>query len=504
MTVIACGDAFVTSVAGMKGNGKNTKEPRPNLMAAAEAVRKGRNASLLHPLCLAVLSCTTHRGELRRELLLLRARWLRLRLGLRRRDSNDGAAREHVCCGAASVHIRTVNSIGITRSRKNRGVVRHGTVVARAERDLATRGVRRRHLPVVVCTATGIEGLNLGLNAAAIGCCADARKARANRLDQTVLHERCGIVEGRLNDIVGERVAEQALHLAGGQKLQHDHIPRLVGRATQALLDHVGAELVLGEGNDAALELVNDGLREGLLVEIDDVLDHVVAERVLHEGDGMGRDAFNEPHLLRAIGMVDATLQHATAVTVSSHLNAVLADSVKDERGVSRAELIEALLNDMVAVEVLDQLDDLVPKGLNNQIDLNRRGHMLDHLLEGSSTMLVQCDSHHVRGRILDQDGALVVAAVLNQLLAEIVSEGVRHQLHHVLVGFEPDHVDLLRDAVLQLLLQVAASVLVLAQGVNAATNLLERQVVEPGHCCRGKLAPIMHLRGLRGGVGLD
>ncbi len=230
-----------------------------------------------------------------------------------------------------------------------------------------------------------------------------------------------------------------------------------------------------GEGDHAARELADKRLCEALLVEVDDVLDHIVAERVLHKGDGMGSDTLNEPDLLSAIGVVDAALEDAAAVAMSAHLDAVLADSVKDEGRVSSVELVQALLDDVVAVEVLDKLDDLVAEGLDDEVDLNRQGHMLDHLLEGSSTMLVQRDTHHVRRRVLDQNGALVVAAVLKQLLAEVVAEGVRHQLHHVLVGLEPDHVDLFGNAVFQLLLQVAAAVLVLAQRVDAATNLLKR-----------------------------
>ncbi len=74
----------------------------------------------------------------------------------------------------------------------------------RAEGDLATRRIGGRHLPRVARAIAGIVGLNLGLDAATIGRRADAREARANGLDETVLHDRGRIVEGGLDDIVGE------------------------------------------------------------------------------------------------------------------------------------------------------------------------------------------------------------------------------------------------------------------------------------------------------------
>ena len=164
-------------------------------------MRRCRDANHLDPLSLAILGRSAQRRVLGRE--LLRARRLRGSLSLRGRNSNNGAAREH-----DTVRMSTVEAVEAIResrrSRKNGGTVGHSTVVRRAEGDLATRRIGGRHLPRVARAIAGIVGLNLGLDAATIGRRADAREARANGLDETVLHDRGRIVEGGLDDIVGE------------------------------------------------------------------------------------------------------------------------------------------------------------------------------------------------------------------------------------------------------------------------------------------------------------
>ena len=99
--------------------------------------------------------------------------------------------------------------------------------------------------------------------------------------------------------------------------------------------------------------------------------------------------------------------------------------------------------------------------------------------------MLVESNADKVLGGVLNQDSALVIVAELKELLAEVVPEGVGHELDDVLVGLKPDHVDLLGIAVLQLLLKISAAMLVLAKSVYLATKLLKRHVRETVHSCK-------------------
>ena len=73
-------------------------------------------------------------------------------------------------------------------------------------------------------TAATFVPLNLGLNAAPIGGCADCWEVRSDCIDQAILHSWVGIIQGCLNDIVGEGVSEKAVELAGLQHLLNQHI----------------------------------------------------------------------------------------------------------------------------------------------------------------------------------------------------------------------------------------------------------------------------------------
>lgn len=48
-----------------------------------------------------------------------------------------------------------------------------------------------------------------------------------------------------------------------------------------------------------------------------------------------------------------------------------------------------------------------------------------------------------------------------------------RHQLHHMLVGFKEDYMYIFRVSFFQLLLQVATAMLVLAQSIDFALEML-------------------------------
>ena len=79
----------------------------------------------------------------------------------------------------------------------------------------------------------------------------------------------------------------------------------------------------------------------------------------------------------------------------------------------------------MVTVEVLNQIDHMILESRDDGLDLLRSGEVLDHLLQGAGAMLVERDLDHLRRRAVDQDGTLAIIAMLEELLAEIISKGV-------------------------------------------------------------------------------
>lgn len=222
-----------------------------------------------------------------------------------------------------------------------------------------------------------------------------------------------------------------------------------------------------GQLADTVLEGLNDRLSEDRLVQVNDVLDDIIAEGILNKDSRMLSDALDEPKLLVTRCMVDTTLKNTAAMSVGTNLNTIVAHSIKDELGILGRKSVEALLNDMVAVEVLDELDDSETKGLDDDVNLLRGAHILDHLLERACTVLIERNADHILGSVLNQSGSLIVIAELKELLAQIITKRVRHELNDVLVGFVPNHVDLVRITFLELLLEVAAAMLVLAKLVD-------------------------------------
>ena len=160
---------------------------------------------------------------------------------------------------------------------------------------------------------------------------ADGRQHRANVLDEKTLGLVVGEINGGLNDVVGEGVADEPVKLRRHDDLLHDHTHSLLARATDALLDDVRAEFLLGEIGNAAEELMAQRLGEARLGEVEDILHHIVAERILNHRLGVADDVVDECTLLQTLRMVNATLEHAAAMTMRTDSDAVDANSTEDE-----------------------------------------------------------------------------------------------------------------------------------------------------------------------------
>ena len=123
--------------------------------------------------------------------------------------------------------------------------------------------------------------------------------------------------------------------------------------------------------------------------------------------------------------MVDTTLQDAAAVAMGTDDDTASANGVKYELCIFRRQMVETLLDDVVAVEVLDKRNDIISESLGDNLNLLRSRDELDHLLQGASTVLVECDLDHGWCGCADENGALVIVGKFEQLLAEVVAEGV-------------------------------------------------------------------------------
>lgn len=307
-----------------------------------------------------------------------------------------------------------------------------GGVVWTAGGRHRTRLERREDGRVAIGHATIIL-LDLAGNATTVRSVADAWDDHANILVQRRLELVVGELHGGLNNIVGKTITKEFLENLRDHELADEFATRLIARASNALLNHVGAELLPGQGRDLAVESTAKGLGEARLGQVENVLDDIVAEWVLHESICIADDVIDHLTLLQTISVIDATLEHTAAVTMSAHSDAVSADSLEDEGSVDRREVVQALLNNVVAIEVLNEDDDVVAECLHDELNLLWSGDILNHLLKCASAVLVESDLGHGWRCILNQDGALIVIGALKQLLAQVVAEWIDHELDHML-----------------------------------------------------------------------
>mmetsp|Transcript_6825 Transcript_6825/g.24619 ORF Transcript_6825/g.24619 Transcript_6825/m.24619 type:complete len:719 (+) Transcript_6825:913-3069(+) len=179
-------------------------------------------------------------------------------------------------------------------------------------------------------------------------------------------------------------------------------------------------------------------------------------------------------------GMVDAPLEDAAPVAVCGDLNTVRPGRVINKLALARPKPLEAPLHDVVAVQVLDEENDPRLERVNHQATLLLGGQRLHQLLHRPGSVGVQRDGHQVgleRDR-LDQVKPLLLGAPIQELLDEVIPERVHHERRRVLQDLGEDELDHLVAALVKLLLQKPADVLVPRGSEQVAHNLVHRGVL--------------------------
>ena len=57
--------------------------------------------------------------------------------------------------------------------------------------------------------------------------------------------------------------------------------------------------------------------------------------------------------------------------------------------------------------------------------NLRRRGNKFNHLLECSSTVLVECDRDQLGCCVVDEASTLIVVRVFKELLTQVIAKGI-------------------------------------------------------------------------------
>jgi hypothetical protein len=320
---------------------------------------------------------------------------------------------------------------------------------------------------------------DLASNATAMRRVLDAWQKRTDVVEQDHLGLRISKIDGSLNNVVGEVVTQHLLGLVADQHLSDEQLLGAVISGADTLLDDVGAELLLREIRNSADEALTEWSGKLRLIEIEYVLDNVVAEGVLNKLEGRFGDSCNELSALNTLCVIDATLQDATAVAMSTDEDAGTGNSIVNELAALSTETSKTLLDDMVAVEILDKINNTTIQGSNDHVNLLVGVHELDHLLEGSGAVLVESDIWKIASSCGDEGAALLIVAVLEELLTQIVSKRINHQVRDVRAGLDKDGLNVISIAVFELALKISAAVLIPAEVEETATIGLEGNVVE-------------------------
>jgi hypothetical protein len=164
-------------------------------------------------------------------------------------------------------------------------------------------------------------------------------------------------------------------------------------------------------------------------------------------------------------------------------------------------------LYDVVSVKILDKHYNMEAERKNNRVNLSvvsmislrstvsledknplkatclaSGGQEINHLLYSSRTVHVQRDGNEILSNRFADNVALIVRGELEEFLAQIVAERVRHEFGKVAERFTEDHVAMLRNAFLKLLLKVSTTMLVLAKCGYFALKVLKAGASETVH----------------------
>ena len=181
------------------------------------------------------------------------------------------------------------------------------------------------------------------------------------------------------------------------------------------------------------------------IIHLDDVLHDVVSERIHDQFQRQFDDFTDQFRLLLCGSRVQAALNHAATMAVRTDFDAIFDDGVEDEIVLSRLEKVQTLLDDMITVEILSESYHRPGKSTSCKL-LDLIGmvfHNLNHALNRARTVHVQTNRHKRRLDLRDDGVAVLIRTHIDELLAEVISKRIGHQIDNVgaLAQFVEDNV---------------------------------------------------------------
>lgn len=220
------------------------------------------------------------------------------------------------------------------------------------------------------------------------------------------------------------------------------------------------------------------------------MLDDIVAVLVLHKVVDVQHQLLQDGPRLRVRTVLQNALDDAAAVCVRRQREHLSRKRIQDELDELAGHLLDALLDDVVAVLVLHARHNVSVQLLDQQRLLVAVNHLQrlrkcqtnndtagrtggTHLLDDAASVHLHGERHDVANKLLRKTALLLRAAVLKELLDDIVAKDVGHQRERLGQDLVKDHLLVGIQGNLQLLLDEARAVLVHAELHNVMLDIL-------------------------------
>mmetsp|Transcript_9391 Transcript_9391/g.34835 ORF Transcript_9391/g.34835 Transcript_9391/m.34835 type:complete len:211 (-) Transcript_9391:2052-2684(-) len=193
--------------------------------------------------------------------------------------------------------------------------------------------------------------------------------------------------------------------------------------------------------------------------------------------------------------IINTSLQHTATVLVRGNLHTSTSNCVVNELLVLGTQFLQASLNHMVSIQILDERNNVAFQGACHQFDLLGSTDALNKLLNCSGTVHIRGNFHEIIAHSTNDFRLVYIIAMLHQFLAQIVSKWIGHELRNVREYLVENCFHFFCSALLELLLEESASVLILSKLIDATLHLLHRGKVHHFRRRRRRVARVARLQ---------
>lgn len=169
----------------------------------------------------------------------------------------------------------------------------------------------------------------------------------------------------------------------------------------------------------------------------------------------------------------ETTLDDSTTIRMQTEMLDLVKESFVDEPDGFGSTALDGFLDDMIAILIFDALQDVVLQ-LTNKCGLLFHEDVLERLLHNSTAVHLQAQSEDLTSHLIRKQLLVLLVAVVEKLLDDIISEHVSHQRNGVWFDFPEDTLFLVRVCSLQLGLDESGAILIAGKLCNVVEDIAE------------------------------